>query len=144
MNASKMTIITGLEYEVVETTEPFGIYRVSSFLLDGHKKPSMSDDITPDSVCFQDYHVRGRRVRTPNGKDVFLGNAPGVEEFLGLQIDLFDNQRREKEKALYELSKAEQRVKELESRAMERDRVQWEWSRSFFRRLKSLFTGELV
>ena len=144
MNASKMTIITGLKYEVVETTEPSGRFRVSSFSLDGFKKPILGEDIAPDSICCREFYISGRRICTPNGKEVFLRNAPGVEEFLGLQIDFFENQRREKEKALYELSKAEWRVKELESKAMERAKVQWKWSRSFFRRLKSLFTGELV
>jgi hypothetical protein len=167
MNASKMTIITGLKYEVVETMGTSGRVRVSSFSLDGFKKPILGEDIAPDSVCYRDYYrdyyVRGRRICTPNGKEVFLGNAPEVEEFLGLQFDLVDNLTRGREKALEELSKAEkeksgalfklsktqQRVKELEN-ALQKGYEGWEKreeairNNGFFTRLKYLFTGELV
>jgi hypothetical protein len=122
-----MTIITGLKYEVVETTEPFGRVIVRSFSLDGYKSPP----IKLDSIRCQEYSISGRRICTPNGKEVFLGNAPEVEEFLGLQFDLFDNLKREKEKALDELRKAEEREEAIRNNGL-------------FTRLKYLFTGELL
>jgi hypothetical protein len=170
MNASKMTIITGLKYEVVETMDSFGRVRVSSFSLDGFKKPILGEYIAPDSVCCRDYYVRGRRICTPNGKEVFLGNAPEVEEFLGLQFDLVDNLTRGREKALEELSKAEKEKSKAEkeksdalfklNEVLKREaHLQWSllygygiWQEredaikgmSFLRRLKYLFTGELL
>lgn len=166
---SKMTIITGLEYIEVEPPILYGsAVLVRSFKLGWNNRypniPSLKDAEPPEKeLAYTNRSIRGRRICTPNGKEVFLGNAPEVEEFLGLQFDLFENMEKEKNDALSELSKAEkeksdaffessrmqQRVKELERAVQKRDsesrkREEEINTMSFFRRLKFLFTGELV
>lgn len=176
MSASKMTIITGLEFTEVDTPE-YGFVRARSFNLGCSNRypriPLLKDAEPPKEVAYMDYYIRGRRVRTPNGKEVYLGNAPEVEEFLGLQFDLFENLKKENEDALFKLSKAEieksdalfrlskaeeekinalfklSKAEEEKSNALfklseSQQAVEQLRGMSFLRRLKFLFTGELV
>jgi len=148
MRASKMTIITGLKFTEVDTSDR-DFVRARSFNLGWSNRfpriPLLKDAEPPEELAYTDYYIQGRRVRTPNGKEVFLGNAPEVEEFLGLQFDLFENLKKEKEDALFKLSKAEKEKSDVLFKLSESQQaVEQIRDMSFFRRLKFLFTGELV
>lgn len=152
MRASKMTIITGLKFTEVDTSER-GFVRARSFNLGCSNRypriPLLEDAEPPEELAYTDYYIRGRRVRTPNGKEVFLGNAPEVEEFLGLQFDLFENMKGKMDVAFSECNILRQKVTELEFMHQQSEHV-WQAreeeikTMSFFKRLKFLFTGELI